>query len=222
MIHIPEIDLKHKNVMVTIFILLILFFLLGNVDIKTLVSILVIFFLFNQYDAIKKNIKKNVLTKKEKVPIRYTHAITDILSKLKKYKKYNPDIYQQGMYSWVKFTKLLDLLENDELFNYTQYFENAQLYLQKSTNHFQSIGVSSVERKYIDGLKFHDFTNSKELMEISKLSKDLYKEGYQLLYNLSLRLNKRWEDKPSQYNKQIVLDHPLPHDKGTTSYDFYL
>ena len=68
MIRIQEIDLKHKNVMVTIFILLILFFLLGNVDIKTLVSILVIFFLFNQYDAIKKNIKKNVLTKKEKIP----------------------------------------------------------------------------------------------------------------------------------------------------------
>ena len=59
-------------------------------------------------------------------------------------------------------------------------------------------------------------------MEISKLSKDLYKEGYQLLYNLSLRLNKRWEDRPSQYNKQIVLDHPLPYDKETTSYDFYL
>ena len=118
--------------------------------------------------------------------------------------------------------KTFGYLENDELFNYTQYFENAQLYLQKSTNHFQSIGVSSVERKYIDGLKFHDFTNSKELMEISKLSKELYKEGYQLLYNLSLRLNKRWGDRPSQYNKQIVLDHPLPYDKETTSYDFYL
>ncbi len=65
MIHIPEIDLKNKKVMITIFILCILFFLLGNIDIKTIVSIIVIFYLFNQYDDFKKNINKNVLTKKK-------------------------------------------------------------------------------------------------------------------------------------------------------------
>ena len=222
MIHMPEIDLKNRKVMITIFILCILLFLLGNIDIKTIVSIIVIFYLFNQYDDFKKNINKNVLTKKETIPIRYTYEITELLKKLKKYKKKDPEIHQQGMYYWVKFTKTLDLLEDEELFNYTQYFENAHFYLQKSTNHFQSLGVSSKERKYIDGLKFHDFTNSKDLMYISHLSKQLYNEGYQLLYNLSLRLNKRWEKRPNPYNKEIILDHPLPYDKSTTSYDFYL
>ena len=32
-----------------------------------------------------------------------------------------------------------------------------------------------------------DFTSSKELAEISKLSKELYSEGYSFLYNLSLQ-----------------------------------
>ena len=61
-----------------------------------------------------------------------------------------------------------------------------------------------------------------EFNKISKYSKQLYEEGYRLLYNLSLRLNKRWEKRPSQYNKQIILDDPLPYDKSITSYDFYL
>ena len=82
--------------------------------------------------------------------------------------------------------------------------------------------VTTVERKLIDGLKYNDFENSKNTMKITKLSKDLYQEGYLLLYNLSLRLNKRWEENPNIYNKQIILDHPFPYDNNNDPFNFYL
>ena len=58
-------------------------------------------------------------------------------------------------------------------------------------------------------------------MEISKISKELYNEGYSLLYNLSLRLNKKWKENPHVFNKEIIIDHPLPFDKGLNHFDFY-
>ena len=68
MIHIPEIDLKNKKVMITIFILCILFFLLGNIDIKTII------------EGLQKNHEVKVisrLTKKEK---KYNININKIYS----------------------------------------------------------------------------------------------------------------------------------------------
>ena len=59
-------------------------------------------------------------------------------------------------------------------------------------------------------------------MKITKISKDLYQEGYLLLYNLSLRLNKRWEENPNIYNKQIIFDHPYPYDDNNEHFNFYL
>jgi len=220
--NMPEINIQSKHTQITIFIVMSLLLLLGNLSMNYLVSILLIFVLFTQYDSLHKNIKEKVLTKKSTVPIRYTHNITELLSKLKKYKKKHPEIYQQGMYYWVQFMKIIELLEDEELHHYNQYFENAHMYLQKSANHFQSLAVSSSERKYIDGLKFHDFANSKDMEYISKISKQLFNEGYQLLYNLSVRLNVKWKKNPHVFNKQIVLDHPLPHDRSSDSYDFYL
>ena len=91
------------------------------------------------------------------------------------------------------------------------------------TNIFQSLGTEAEERKYIQALKYNDFQNSKELSKISKYAKDLYHEGYLLLYNLSLRLNKKWKKSPNVFNHQIILDHPLPNDKYLSKhFDFYL
>ena len=117
----------------------------------------------------------------------------------------------------------IDILENDKLYNYIPYFEKAHLYLQKSTNLFQSLGVEEHERIYIEGAKYNDFENSKHLRDTTKIAKELYHEGYLLLYNLSLRLNKRWKEEPNVFTKEIVLDHPLPNDKNNSKYyDFYM
>ena len=45
------------------------------------------------------------------------------------------------MYYWVQFMKNIDLLEDDDLYHYNDYFENVQNYLQKSVNLFQSLGT---------------------------------------------------------------------------------
>ena len=59
MINFPEIDLKNKNIRIIIFVLSLLLFFLNNFETKTLVSILVLFVIINQYSTIKENILTN-------------------------------------------------------------------------------------------------------------------------------------------------------------------
>ena len=224
MIHFPEIDLKDKNMRVMLFILVLLLFFFNNFEIKTLVSILVIIVIINQYTIIKENISTKIMNKKGKNPLllNYNNKIENLLKKVKKFRKKSPHNYKEGMYYWVHFMKNLDLLENDNLYNYNQYFENAYHYLQKSTNIFQALGVEAKERKYIEAAKYNDFVDSKELMEITGVAQELYQEGYSILYNISLRLNKKWRENPHVMNKEIVFEHPTPFDKSSSfHYDYY-
>ena len=66
-------------------------------------------------------------------------------------------------------------------------------------------------------MEYGDFENSKELKRVSNIIRELYKEGYSLLYNLSLRLNKRWEENPNIHNKEIIFNTPEPRDKNKYS-----
>ena len=69
--------------------------------------------------------------------------------------------------------------------------------------------INIKERKYIDRLKSNNFEGAKNMNDLSKLIRKIYKEGYQLLYNLSLELNKNWKENPNINNKEIILE-PLP------------
>ena len=69
MINFPEIDLKNKNIRVIIFVLSLLLFFLNNFETKTLVSILVLFVIINQYSTIKENIETKIVNHKEKSPL---------------------------------------------------------------------------------------------------------------------------------------------------------
>ena len=124
---------------------------------------------------------------------------------------------------WKEFIHLLNKLESEDLYNYNQYFDNAHFYLKKSCNIFMGMTTESKERKYIDGMEYGDFENSKELKRISGIIRELYNEGYILLYNLSLRLNKNWEEDPNIHNKEIVFNVPEPHDKKNKydNHDFF-
>jgi len=224
MINFPEIDLKNKNIRVIVFILILLMMFFNNFETKTLLSILVVFVVINQYSITKKNIKENIVTKKgdKGLLINYNNKIDNLLKKIKKYKKKSPHNYKEGMYNWVHFMKNLDLLEDDNLYNYNQYFDMAYNYLQKSTNSFQALGVEAKERKLIDAAKYNDFVDSKSMMEITGVAQELYQEGYSILYNLSLRLNKKWKENPHVMNKEIVFEHPTPFDKNSSNhYDYY-
>lgn len=224
MINFTEIDLKNKNNRIIIFILSLFLLFLNHFETKTLVSILVMIILINQYSSLKENIGTKLINNKEKSPplINYNNKIEGLLNEIKKYKKMSRYNYKRGMHYWYQFVKTIDLLENDDLYNYNQYFENAFYYLRISTNIFQSFGIEAEERNYIDAIKYNDLEVSKDMMNITKVVKELYKEGYLILYNLSLRLNKKWEENPHILNKEIIFNHPLPFDKtSTNNYDYY-
>ena len=224
MINFTEIDLKNKNNRIIIFILSLFLLFLNHFETKTLVSILVMIILINQYSSLKENIGTKLINNKEKSPplINYNNKIEGLLNEIKKYKKMSRYNYKRGMHYWYQFVKTIDLLENDDLYNYNQYFENAFYYLRISTNIFQSFGIEAEERNYIDAIKYNDLEVSKDMMNITKVVKELYKEGYLILYNLSLRLNKKWEENPHILNKEIIFNHPLPYDKtSTNNYDYY-
>jgi hypothetical protein len=221
MINFPEIDLKDRTILIVIFIFSIVLLFFQYFETKFLLGLLVFLYLINEYPNIQKNVKNNILKEKKNESLNYNHKISEILKDLKKYKKKNRDTYHHGIYYWKLFIKNIHILENDRLEHYNQYFDNSFLYLKKSVNYFQSISVSIRERTLIDGIKMNDYTNAKNTKEISDLSRELYKEGYLLLYNISLRLNKKWENNPNINNKQIILDHPLPNDIND-SFDFYL
>ena len=220
MIYFPEIDLNNKKTLILIFILSLFMLFFNKIEIQTLVAIITIIMVIINYSEVNKTLKKGF--KKEINNYDYNIRIENLLQKLKKYKKKSPVNYKRAMEYWRQFIITLKILEDDNLKNYNQYFENAYHYLTESINMFQSFGVDSSERQYIDGMKYGDYENTKDLNNITKLTKELYHEGYNLLYNLSLRLNKRWKEDANIHNKEIVFEHPHPYNKKSTSYDFYL
>lgn len=199
--------------------------LMYYLDIKYVLIILVFFFILKDYDNIKNKVLN--ITKKEKIsnkrPSTYYNSNTEyILNKFKKYSKKHKIQYERGIFYWSKFIKTLKILEDKSLKNPNQYFDRAFDYLKQSVNNFNSISSSVKERKLINGIKFNNFTPGKRTKAVSELSKKLYKEGYLLLYNLSLDINKRYFKNPNIYTKEIILDHPLEYDKDINTFDLFI
>ena len=223
MIQFPELDLKDVKIQITIFFLGMLLLFFGNFNTNFLLSILIIILLINQFSEVKQNINEHIIQVKDDIAVRYNNKVDELLKQIKTYRKFSPLSYKTGLYYWKRFIQIITILENQTLHHYNQHFENAHLFLQKSINSFHSIGVAVAEDKYIDSLEYHEFINSKRLKEVSRISKELYSEGYHILYELSLRYNHKWKENPSIYNKEIVFDYPLPHDREKDRYfDFYL
>ena len=202
----------------TILIIVIIFILLLN-NLETnfvLIMILVLLILvyhknimntFNEINSsetkIERIVEDNVRFKKE---IRFDEKITKILKKLHRYKKYNPNAYNEGYEQFKQFMFIIHDLEKIDIGHPKQYFENAQYHLKQSINHFQSMSISVPEEKLIHGLKYNKYESTKLGSRIGKLSKDLYKHCYYLLFNLSLRLNEIWEKNPDIYMDQITMN----------------
>lgn len=221
MINFPEIDLKNEKVRVMFFLIIIFIFFLNHFDIKTLVSIIIVFIIINNFKSTKKNLK-NHLFKDETLMLNYNNKIENILKRIKKYKKISPYNFKEGMYNWVHFLKNLDILEDDTLFHYNPYFDKAYDYLIRCVNSLQALGTEAEELKYIDAAKYNEFINSKGLMEITADVRELYEISYEILYNLSLRLNEKWKKNPNTLNKEIVFVYPLPYDKtNVPQYNYY-
>ena len=122
----------------------------------------------------------------------YNYVIDNIFDKLKYYKKYNKKVYKLATKDWNRFINIIHKLNNNDILLYNRDFETAEINFNNSINNYLSITLS------ID--------NKNEMDELSSIINRLYKEGYNLLYNLSNKLNKRWKENPNINNKEIILD----------------
>ena len=123
---------------------------------------------------------------------KYNYKIENIFEKLKNYKKYNKKNYKLATKDWNRFINIINKLNNNDILFYNRDFETAEINFNNSINHYLSITLS------ID--------NKKEMDELSFIINQLYKEGYNLLYNLSNKLNKKWKENTNINNKEIILD----------------
>tara|TARA_B110000208_G_scaffold49972_1_gene65881 strand:- start:1002 stop:1721 length:720 start_codon:yes stop_codon:yes gene_type:complete len=161
---------------------------------------------------IERVIEDNKRVKKE---IHFSEDLDKYLRKLRKYRKYNPNSYDEG-YKYIKmFMYQIHDLEKDDIAHPKQYFENAQMYLKKSLNLFQAITLSVPEEKMIHALKYNKFEQTKLSNRIGKLCKGLHKHCYYLLYNLSLRFNEDFFESPDIYKTEINLNADQVEESNT-------
>lgn len=220
MINFPRINLKNENLLIIISLLILALYISSKVSVNVMVGFILIIVFLNYYKSLYKEVNDDLFIKKAN-DINYNNKIEKLLLELKNYEKISPYKYNKGIQLWKSFINEINNLEDDKLYNYNQHFENAEYYLKQSVNTFMSFGVESEERKYIHAVKFNDFENTKELNRVSRISRELHEEGYNILYNLSLRLNKRWRENPNIHNKEIVLNYPQPNEKNKKNYDYF-
>ena len=205
MIRLPKINIEDTELQLTIASILVFLFLMYRFDIKILVGMIVLFLFINHYTEFQGKLNKALFSKgKEK---HYNHTVEKLFKRLRRYKKYNPKDYSQGINYWKKFTKYLDYLINDQLIHYNHYFDKSQYYYDHSLKSFHSI-VASMNDKELMKIVYSDDNHT--LDDLSSIINELQKEGNDLLYNLSLRLNKQWEKDPHVVNKEIIYGHPHP------------
>lgn len=168
---------------------------------------------------VERIIEDNHRTKRE---IHFSDELDKYLHKMRRFRKYNPNSYDEG-YNYIKmFMHTIHDLERDDISHPKQYFENAQLYLKKSLNLFQSIGLSVPEEKMIHALKYNRFEANKLSNKIGKLCKKIYKHCYYILYNLSLRFNEDFFEKPDIYKCEIELNTGVVEESNTFNESYEL
>ena len=145
----------------------------------------------------------------------YNDDIKDYLKKIKKYKRYNLNDYNNGMKYYHKFMDTIHTLENRHLKHKRQYIENAKMYLNKSINHFQYITFSTPERSLLQGLKYDDFTSTKKAKKLHKYINNLYEISFDILLTLTTENNELVEKEPDIYKGLVDLNIP----EGSNHFD---
>lgn len=193
------------------FILIVFIFLIGFLDTKYIVALgLVLFIFLNMNDIKEKVIQGGELNHEH---FFYNDKIHDIVEDLRKYRKYNVNSYDKGSRYLKKFFKLVYNIERVEMIHVRQSFENAQYYLNRAINTYQSMTISVKEKSYEEHLKYPDNLRSEK---IGKICKELYKECYILLWNLSKKIDEKNKDHLDRYKSYFNYDTSI-----TESYDKY-
>jgi hypothetical protein len=174
----------------TIILLIIIFILISKYDIKYILLIIIIILIIYIYS--NKLIVDDIYDENEN--IKYNNKISILFSDFEKYKNLNLIEYKYGIKYWIQFINNIKNSNDNNIFDYSNYYDNTELYLNTSMKHFKSLTIKS---------------NDKNLINIIN---NIYKEGYILLKYLSKKYNKKWEDKPNTLTNQIIFDSPKPHN----------
>ena len=225
-------DIKYiiqSNIKYILIISIIFFIAVQYLDTNIIFMISILLFIIVNYKNILSTINdiKKSIPKEKKIiddnfrfrrDINFSDELTIYLNKLKRFKKYNRKAWDEG-YNYIKmFMYTINDLERDDISHPKQYFENAQLYLKKSLNHFQSIGLSVPEENYIQSLKYNKLEANKLSNRIGKLCKKIYKHCFYLLYNLSLRFNEDFFNDPNTYKNEIDINTDLVEEANIYDY----
>lgn len=225
-------DIKYiiqSNIKYILIISIIFFIAVQYLDTNIIFMISILLFIIVNYKNILNTINdiKKSIPKEKKIiednfrirrDINFSDELTIYLNKLKRFKKYNRKAWDEG-YNYIKmFMYTINDLERDDISHPKQYFENAQLYLKKSLNHFQSIGLSVPEENYIQSLKYNKLEANKLSNRIGKLCKKIYKHCFYLLYNLSLRFNEDFFNDPNTYKNEIDINTDLVEEANIYDY----
>lgn len=195
------------------FILIIFIFLIGFLDTKYIVALGIVLFIFLNMNEIKEKVIQGRELNHEH--FFYNDKIHDIVEQLRNYRKYNINAYNKGSKYLKKFFKLVYNIERVEMIHVRQSFENAEYYLNRAINTYQSMTISVKEKSYEEHLKFPDDLRSEK---IGKICKELYKECFLLLWNLSKKIDEKNKDKEhlDRYKTYFNYDTSI-----TESYDKY-
>lgn len=211
---IMNLILENLEIVILFFIIFMIMYQYFQVNILLILILLFLVIIFNNeiikiFEDLKSNKKEKLIennTRKKK-ELYSNRELNNILLKIKKFRKYNQESYDKGMKYLEMFLFIIHDLEKDDISHPKQYLENAELYLSKSLNFFQSISISVPEENFIESLKYNKFNSLKLSNKIGLLCKDLHKHCYYLLYNLSLRFNEDWKNKPDIYKSEIVYNY---------------
>lgn len=226
-------NIIQPNIKFLLIALVIIVLAFRNLETNVISIISIIVFIFVNYKNISNNLKdiKDGEKKYERViednrrvkhEIHFNDELNKYLHKMRKFRKYNPQSYDSG-YDYIKmFMYIVHDLEKDDISHPKQYFENAQVYLKKSINLFQSISLSVPEETLIHGLKYNKYEANKLSNRIGELCKKIYKHCYYILYNLSLRFNEDFFNKPDIYKSEIDLNTGVVEESNTFDFNYEL
>ena len=220
--------MKPNLQMITIFFII---FLLLTDKIETnqlIIFILIILILVNYKDLFSiiddsQKVKVNIINdhnKKINKIILVDDKTKSLVNELKQYKKNNKICYKNGCNYLKTYFYYLKQLENDDLDHYVPIFDNAKFYLKKCLNEFQSLSVSVPEDSYSNSLKSYRDTNKKTHSEkIGKICTKIHDHCFNLLFNISLKLNDKYHKNPDNLNKEIIIDTGRVYEKN--EYDLH-
>lgn len=218
-----------ENQLFTIFFIFILFISIYYFSEKSILIMILLVGLFYLKDTVIDDMNKSSLkkikiiedNKRTKRNIYIHNSIQPIIDELSHFKKYNRLSYNNGLKNIQMFSLLISDLEKDDIYYWKQYYENAKVYLKYSVNDFQSIGISVPEENFNDILKYNKKKTSKIQTEIGTLTKSLYKNGNNLLINLSEKLNKKYEKDINRYQSPIIHHNVSESNHFTNNYDLF-